>query len=340
MAFVQDIPLARSISPPTMRQIGIIIPTYNASRYWHALHTGLKAQGISSNQVTIVDSSSTDNTPELVLQAGYRLITIPTQSFRHGATRQMAAEAMSSSNFLMYLTQDAQLCGERPIEKLLRAFWDPEVGAAYGRQLPREDAGPIERHARLFNYDGATEVRDLESRKHLGFRAAFFSNSFAVYRRTALEEVGGFPNNAIVSEEVTVAARMLLSGWKTAYEAEATVIHSHPLTLVQEFSRYFDIGVHHSRERWLLNEFGGPGGDGRKFVVSQMRYLWKIRPSEIPLAVVRNISKWCAYKLGIHERHLHVALKRVLSAQPNFWRNERTTASSYVRSRDASEIRS
>lgn len=340
MKFVQDTSVAHFVPPPCTRQIGIIIPTYNASRHWHALHAGLNAQGIDSSQVIIVDSSSTDNTPELVLQAGYRLITIPKQNFHHGATRQMAAKTMSSFNFLIYLTQDAQLCGEKPIEKLLDAFCDPEVGAAYGRQLPREDADPMERHARLFNYPGISEVRNLDKRRYLGFKTAFFSNSFAAYRRTALEEVGGFPRYAIVSEEVTVAARMLLSGWKIAYQGEATVIHSHPLSFAQEFSRYFDIGVHHSQERWLLNEFGGPGGEGRRFVASQIRYLWRVKPSQIPLAIARNMSKWCGYKLGLHERYLHDSVKRALSAQPNFWHNERTSISSYVPTRDAREIRS
>jgi rhamnosyltransferase len=331
---------ATSLSAPAIWQIGIIIPTFNASRHWHALHRGLMAQGIKGSQVVIVDSSSTDNTPELVLQAGYRLMTIPTQHFRHGATRQMAAETMSSYQFLLYLTQDAHLCGDRPVEKLLRAFSDPEVGAAYGRQIPRADAGPIERHARLFNYPGVTEIRSFEDREHLGFRTAFFSNSFAAYRRTAFEEVGGFPKKAIVSEEVTVAARMLLSGWKIAYQGEAKVIHSHPLTFAQEFSRYFDIGVHHSQERWLLDEFGRPGGNGRRFVASQMHYLWRVCPSQIPLAMARNMSKWCAYKLGLHERYLHIGLKRAISAQSNFWCNERTATASYVRSRDPREIRS
>ena len=156
----------------------------------------------------------------------------------------------------------------------------------------------------------------------MGFRAATFSNSFAAYRRTALDQVGGFPNDTIVSEEVTVAARMLLEGWKVAYRADATVIHSHDLSIVREFSRYFDIGVHHGRSQWLLNEFGSAGGEGKKFVLSQMRYLAKTSPSSIPLAILRDVSKWCSYKLGAHERMLPNNVKRVLSGHPNFWQDD------------------
>lgn len=308
-----------SVADTGIKHVGVVIPTYNASHHWTGTQEALEREGIKPEQVLIVDSSSTDDTRDLARSAGYRLMRIPKRSFRHGATRQMAAEMMPSSEILVFMTQDAKLFGTAPIQNLLRAFDDPQVGAAYGRQLPRPESDPIERHARLFSYTNLSEVRTLASRGYMGFRAATFSNSFAAYRRSAFDEVGGFPNDTIVSEEVTVAARMLLQDWKIAYRADATVIHSHRLSLVAEFSRYFDIGVHHGREPWLLQEFGGAGGEGRKFVISQMQYLAKTGPSWIPLAIIRNISKWCSYKLGAHESLLPNAIKRSLSGHPNFW---------------------
>jgi rhamnosyltransferase len=317
--------IADNAAPPKvsrLRQTGIVIPTYNAGGYWERLQSALEQQGLSKDQILIVDSSSSDNTRDMVQRAGYRLKKIPTESFRHGATRQMAFESLPWADQLVYLTQDALPSQENSIEELLAAFDDPNVGAAYGRQLPRDEADPIERHARIFNYPDVSDVRDLDSRKRLGFKAAFFSNSFAAYRRTALEEVGGFPKNTIVSEEVTVAARMLMAGWRVAYQADATVIHSHPLSMRQEFSRYFDIGVHHGRERWLLDEFGGAEGEGRNFVASQMRFLMNARPALIPVALIRNMSKFVSYHLGRNEAYLPETLKEALSAQPNFWRDK------------------
>ncbi|QHN04327.1 glycosyltransferase family 2 protein [Granulicella sp. WH15] len=304
-----------------LQQTGIIIPTYNASPHWKQLQAALDRQGIAKEQILILDSSSSDNTAALAKRAGYLLKVIPLEQFQHGATRQLALAQLPWAETLVYLTQDA-IPGKNSIQTLLRAFDDAEVGAAYGRQLPRPEADEIEAHARLFNYPPASDVRNFASREQLGFRAAFFSNSFAAYRRSALEEVGGFPTNTIVSEEVTVAARMLIAGWKLAYQAEATVIHSHPLTVRKEFSRYFDIGVHHGRESWLIEQFGGAGGEGLKFVASEMRFLAKNKASLIPLAVVRSASKWCAYKLGSHERHLPLWVKKRVSGQPNFWHSE------------------
>lgn len=322
---------APAVDPSTpgeslLQTAALIIPTCNAARFWPAMQLSLSQQKIDPAQVLIVDSSSSDGTQQLAQDAGYRLKVITRDSFRHGATRQMAAELLTGAELLVYLTQDAIPCGERPIARLLEAFTDPEVGAAYGRQLPRPQAREIERHARLFNYPEQSAVRSFECRRQLGVRAAFFSNSFAAYRRSAFEQVGGFPRQTIVSEEVTVVARMLMEGWKAAYQGDATVIHSHPLTIAEEFSRYFDIGVHRGREAWLVEAFGSAGGEGFRFIRSEMRYLWKNKPSMLPLALVRTANKMCGYQLGKHEAYLPPAAKVFLTAQPNYWLDERQEA--------------
>ena len=308
-----------------LRRTALIIPTYNAGRYWPAMQDALQQQGIIPDQVFIVDSSSTDDTRRLVERAGYQLKVIAKESFRHGATRQFAVESLPSAEILLFLTQDAVPYGQDSFRNLLAAFADPNVAACYGRQLSRPEADPIERHARLFSYPDSSAVRTFESRKDLGIKAAFCSNSFAAYRRSALIEVGGFPRDTIVSEEVTVAARMLIAGWKVSYQAEATAIHSHPLTIRQEFSRYFDIGVHHGRENWILEKFGGAGGEGWKFVSSQARYLLQHQWTLLPLATLRNASKWISYQLGRHENRLSQQMKRKLSAQTQFWADEQAS---------------
>jgi rhamnosyltransferase len=296
-----------------------VIPTYNAAPYWVRLREALDRQGFDNQQILIVDSASTDGTDSLAEDAGYRLIRISKSSFRHGATRQMAATRMNWAETIVFLTQDAIPCGDHAIRNLVAAFADPNIGAAYGRQLPRAEANAIEAYARLFNYPDVSNERSFASREALGFRATFFSNSFAAYRRSALEDVGGFPN-VIVSEEVSVVARMLVAGWNLAYQADAEVIHSHPMDLRTEFSRYFDIAVHHSREDWILKEFGHVGGEGTLFALSELRYLMHHAPHLVPLATLKNATKWLGYRVGMHERHLPLWSKRALSAQKAFWK--------------------
>jgi len=251
---------------------------------------------------------------------GFRVHTISKSDFNHGGTRQLAAELLSEADILVFLTQDAILSGPKAIRTLLKAFEDTGVGAAFGRQLPRPGAAPIEAHARLFNYPARSEVRTLESRERLGFKAIFISNSFAAYRREALMSVGGFPRNVPFGEDTITAAKLLKAGWKIAYVADAEVYHSHTYTWIQDFKRYFDIGVLHARENWLLREFGSTSGEGGRFVRSELNYLWPQYWWLIPSALIRTALKLVGYRLGRMERKLSLRWKRRLSMYYQFWK--------------------
>jgi rhamnosyltransferase len=297
----------------------VIVPTLNAAADWPKFAPALLAC-VAPKEVLIVDSSSTDNTADRARAADFRVHTVAREEYNHGATRQLAAELLPDGEVLVYLTQDAVLADPDAIAALLRVFTDPSIGAAYGRQLPRRSAGAIEAHARLFNYPPGSSVRSLASREQMGFKSIFISNSFAAYRRDALMSVDGFPRNVIFGEDTITAAKMLLSGWRIAYAGEAKVYHSHDYTRSQDFKRYFDIGVLHARERWLLREFGGTGGEGSRFLRSELRYLWQNDKGCIPSALIRTVLKLVGYRLGRNENKLSLGWKRKLSMHHGFWK--------------------
>jgi rhamnosyltransferase len=278
----------------------VCIPTLNASGTWDAFATALKSQTVKPTEVIVIDSTSDDNTAELAGRSGFRVVQIPRKEFRHGATRQHAAELAAEADVLVYLTQDATLADPNALALLLQAFENPQVGAAFGRQLPREGANPIEAHARLFNYPPVSSLRSIDSVPTLGSKSIFFSNSFGAYRRTALEAVGGFPREVNFGEDTVVAAHLLNLGWKVAYVAEAKVLHSHRYSCVEEMKRYVAVGELHRTESWLLTHFGGTSSTGFGFVASEIRLLAKQAPALIPEAVIRTGLKYIGYKVGRH----------------------------------------
>lgn len=300
-------------------RVALCVPTLNAGTLWTDWLAAWSAQLIRPPTLAI-DSSSTDATPALAAAAGLLVHSIPRATFNHGGTRQMAAEMLNDAEFLVFLTQDAILATPHAISKLLAAFDDPQVGAVCGRQLPHPDAGPIGAHARQFNYPAASSVRSAADIATLGIKTAYLSNSFAAYRRSALMSVGGFPGDVIFGEDMCVAARMLLSGWKVAYCADAAVHHSHDYGMRQEFRRYFDIGVMHVREPWLLEKLGKPEGEGARFVRSETAYLWKHAPHLLPSAWWRTLLKLGGYRLGKTESVLPLCLKRRLGMYQGYWK--------------------
>lgn len=283
-------------------KITVCIPSLNARGTWSEFSAALRNQSATPDEVIVIDSESADGTAELAERDGFRVVRIARRDFRHGATRQLAAKMAANSEVIVYLTQDAILADPDALSTLLQAFDNPEVGAAYGRQLPLRGAQPIETHARLFNYPLESDLRSAKSIQNLGFKTIFFSNSFGAYRRTALQAVGGFPLDINFGEDTVVAARLISEGWKIAYVAKARVFHSHEHTWRQVFKRYRSVGALHAQYAWLLRDFGGTSGEGLRFVKSELSWLIKSAPHLIPSAIGRTACKYLAYRLGRLDR--------------------------------------
>lgn len=282
----------------------VIIPIYHPDKKFIELLNMLKKQSIPDIPVLIIDSGSDKEWCKAAQGLNWQLKDIDSKDFNHGGTRQMGIYMCPGKEIIVFLTQDAILADEYSIENLVRAFDDISVGCAYGRQLPHKDANVFASFARLHNYPAQSYVRSYEDRNKYGMKTAFISNSFAAYRRTAMEKVGGFPSNVVLSEDMYVAAKMLMSGWKVAYVAEAKVYHSHNFTFRQEFKRYFDIGVFHAREKWIRHEFGEAESEGRHFIIKEFKYLIKHNPLLLFSMVIRDCTKIFGYKLGLVKNNI------------------------------------
>jgi rhamnosyltransferase len=299
-------------------RVACVIPTYNGRQDLERLLDSLLTQTARFDTL-IVDSSSSDGTFELAQSRCANVTRIDSKDFNHGGTRQMMVNCHPDYDVYVYLTQDAYVEDPDAIANILLPFADPKVGAVCGRQLPHKNANLLAQHARLFNYPPVSQIKTLADAPQLGIKTPFMSNSFAAYRQEALVAVGGFPNHVILSEDMYVTARMLLAGWKVAYEGSAVCRHSHNYSLREEFSRYFDIGVFQSRESWIYATFGGVGGEGMRYVKSELRFLGWRRLWLWPLAILRNAVKLLAYKLSKQEKRLPRGVKKKLGMYKRYW---------------------
>lgn len=307
----------------TTPKVACIIPTFNGKDDLQRLLDSLQKQ-TAVFELFIVDSSSRDGTGELALSRVKNVTTIPSSQFNHGGTRQMMVNQSSGYDVYVFMTQDAYLEDSNAFERLIAPFADEQVGAVCGRQLPHRDASPLAQHARSFNYPETSQTKSFEDAPALGLKTAFMSNSFAAYRGRALQEVGGFPGHVIFAEDMYVAAKMLLSGWKVAYAGDASCRHSHNYTLMEEFRRYFDMGVFHAREPWIRQRFGGAGGEGLRYVKSELSFLGLTHLHLWPSAILRNACKLLAYKLGQEEQRMSIELKKKLGMYKGYWNSPHT----------------
>ncbi len=300
-------------------RFSVIIPTYNGGSIWLESAKSISEQSIKPDAVYVIDSSSKDNTVTIAESYDFRVKIIPSSDFNHGGTRNCVVQKLSDSDILIFMTQDAILNSSDAFERLLAYFDDESIAAVCGRQLPHDDANPLATHARLFNYPDVSDVKTLHDIPRLGIKTAFMSNSFSAYRTRVFNELGGFPDNTILSEDMYLAAKMILAGYKIAYSSEACVRHSHNYTPIQEFKRYFDIGVFHADNKFIMQYFGGAGGEGVKYVVSEIKYLLKHAPLLIPKSFCTIGMKFIGFKLGLSYRSLPKFMIRSFSMHERFW---------------------
>jgi len=308
-------------------EISVVIPTRNGARTLPLLLERLHGQDCcQSMEIVVIDSASTDQTPERARQAGARLLTVSEDTFDHGGTRSLAAQK-ARGKYLVFLTQDAIPADSSCISNLIAPMKKQrEVAVTYGRQLPHANATPFARHLRRFNYGEQSCVRSLEDKKRHGLRTIFVSNSCAAYRSSALKEVGYFGENHLFAEDACTVGRLLLKGYSIAYVAEARVYHSHNYTIMEEFRRYFDVGAFHRQQHWLIEEFGTAGGAGRSYVRSEAAFLiGEGKGHLLPSFILRTAMKLAGYKLGYYYTVLPGWLCARLSMNPGWWqKNDRS----------------
>ncbi|MFC1781566.1 glycosyltransferase family 2 protein [Planctomycetota bacterium] len=298
----------------------IIIPTYNASKHLSYLLESFKSQTIRDYELVVIDSSSIDNTIEIANSYNAHVITVQKSDFDHGRTRTLAAQ-YAHGEIIIFLSQDILLYDKDSIENITRPFYkDEKIAAVFGRQLPHQKASVFAQHLRLFNYSENSYVSELSDRTKYGIRTVFFSNSFSAFRRTVLEEINYFKEGLIFGEDMFAAAKILLNGKKIAYDASAKVFHSHNYTICQDFKRYFDMGVFHRNENWLLKEFGKAGGYAGKYIKSEFSFLrQKKRFDLFPEFIIRIFAKYLGYKLGHQYIHLPESMNKRFSLNRSWW---------------------
>jgi rhamnosyltransferase len=297
----------------------LIIPTFNADKYLANLLDKINKQPAKNCELVIIDSSSKDKTVEIAKAYTNNVVAIPQAEFDHGGTRSLAKD-LCDGDIIVYLTQDALPLSVDDITRLVAVFEDDSIGAAYGRQLPYEETNLFGKHLREFNYSDTSYVRSLADKDQYGIKTAFLSNSFAAYRRTAMDQIGWFKDGLILGEDTYAGAKLLQAGYKLAYVAEAQVYHSHSYTIVQEFKRYFDIGVFHQMESWILQDFGKPEGEGMRYIKSEFRFLLTNKAYHlIPEFFIRNGMKFIGYKMGKHYSKLPKSWIKKFSMHHRWW---------------------
>ena len=301
-------------------EVDVLIPVYRPDGKLTELLKRLKMQNYPIHRVILMNTEEKHFPTELTgIWDRVEVYHLAKEEFDHGGTRDRGVR-MSTADLVLCMTQDAMPADETLIEELVKPFNDPEVWAAYARQLPNEDCREVEKYTRSFNYPEQSMVKTKEDLDRLGIKTFFCSNVCAAWRREKYLELGGFVKHTIFNEDMILAGTMIKQGGKIAYCAKAKVIHSHNYSAFQQFHRNFDLAV---SQTMYPEVFGGirSESEGIKLVKKSLSYCIKIgKPWLMIQVVTQSAGKLLGYKMGQRYRSLPMWLILRCTMSPSFWR--------------------
>ena len=301
-------------------EVDVLIPVYRPDGKLTELLKRLKMQNYPIHRVILMNTEEKHFPTELTgIWDRVEVYHLAKEEFDHGGTRDRGVR-MSTADLVVCMTQDAMPADETLIEELVKPFGDPEVWAAYARQLPNEDCREVEKYTRSFNYPEQSMVKTKEDLERLGIKTFFCSNVCAAWRREKYLELGGFVKHTIFNEDMILAGTMIKQGGKIAYCAKAKVIHSHNYSAFQQFHRNFDLAV---SQTMYPEVFGGirSESEGIKLVKKSLSYCIKIgKPWLMIQVVTQSAGKLLGYKMGQRYRSLPMWLILRCTMSPSFWR--------------------
>jgi rhamnosyltransferase len=302
--------------------ISVVIPVKDGGEdLMRCLHR-IRSQELAEQvQIVVVDSGSSDDSVAVARAAGAFVREIPAEQFNHGSARNLGA-GLAEGDVLVFISQDAYPEDEHWLEHLVMHLREqPDIAGVYGRQLPHEGARPPEVYFLNFLYGSEPRIQQANGVGALNMQTTLFSNVNSAMPRAVWERFP-FVQDIVMSEDQDWSRRALLAGMRIAYEPAAAVRHSHNYTLLGAFRRFFDSGA--SAERAYL---AGERESARvlravaiDYARRELAWLWRTRQRRwIPYAIVYESTKMLGLVLGANHRRLPMAVKRRLSALPDFW---------------------
>jgi glycosyltransferase involved in cell wall biosynthesis len=201
--------------------VDVIIAARDEARSVGACVASLRHQAYAGPlRVCVVDDASRDDTATRAAACGADILCAP----RRGRAAARNAGLRATGGELVAFLDAHVVVDPNWVERMAQRFVDPRLGGCQS-MIDQRAASPraarfLERTAALADYHVlADSVR--------GERNLFpwLSTASCMYRRAALESVGGFDERMVACEDVELSWRVVTRGYRLGYVAETCAAH-------------------------------------------------------------------------------------------------------------------
>ncbi|MEW9699970.1 glycosyltransferase family 2 protein [Paenibacillus sp. SI8] len=216
-----------------MSTVSVHIVTYNSAEHIDECLQAVFNQKYSINQVIVIDNASMDGTLEKLVKWSDRCVVVRNTKNNGFAGGHNQAIRLSQSDYHLVLNPDVTL-DSGYIRNLIRCMEDDErIGSATGKllfkanQVNVDSTGLVINKARRAFDRGANEPSEAFQQAEEVFGV---SGAAAMYARKMIDDIsiyGEFFDEDFFAykEDVDVAWRAQLMGWKAYFDPEAVAYH-------------------------------------------------------------------------------------------------------------------
>ena len=229
-------PLAETELP----QVSIIIPVKDRPVDLRHCLNSLAALDYPQErlEIIVVDDGSSDNTPQVALELGARLVHSGAIGGGPAAARNRGAQA-AQGEILAFINSDCTASASW-LRELLPAFSAPQVAAVGGWVDGMSHAAPLDR------YEAVMSSLNLGRRAMTGGAGGdtfYLPSCNLLVRRADYVTAGGFRAELHVGEDVDLTWRLRDAGRSIVYLPQGSVCHAHRSRLWPFMKRRFDYGT-------------------------------------------------------------------------------------------------
>ena len=225
--------------------ISIVIPNWNGAHHLPVCLDSLRTQTYPRLEIILVDNASTDGSLDL-LERDYPEVRVLALSENRGfAGACNAGIRIARGDFIALLNNDTEVDAQWA-ERIVDAFArHPEAGLIASKMLLFDRRDTLHTAGDFYRIDGIPGNRGVWQtdegqfdREEYVFSACGGS---AAYRRTMLDQIGLLDEDFFFScEDVDLAWRAQLAGWKCVYVPAAIVYHKLKATGGGPTASYYD----------------------------------------------------------------------------------------------------
>jgi len=205
----------------------VVIRCYNEEQHIGRLLDGIQQQTIDQVEIIVVDSGSTDRTVDIAQHYPIKLVSIRPEEFSFGRSLNLGCQA-ASGEFIVIASAHVYPVYRDWLEQLLKPFADPGVALVYGKQRGNSVTKYSEHQIFATWFPEESNFNQAHP---------FCNNANSVIRRDLWQQVR-YDESLTGLEDLDWAKRVMQSGYRIAYSAEAEIVHVHDETPQRIYNRY------------------------------------------------------------------------------------------------------